>query len=155
MGKAFSVTVKDTDMGFEEMVLGAESLLRQAYVKVGVIGQASHGDGLTIVDIATFHEFGTEHVPPRSFVRATVDGNIQKIQDRQEEIMDKILFEGADAQVEMGRLGLEVQGMMQKRIKDRISPPNKPSTIARKGSDVPLIDTGQLWRAISFEVGTE
>lgn len=153
--KAFSVTVRDTDMGFKEMVLGAESLQKQAYVKVGVIGQESHGDGLTVVDVATFHEFGTETVPPRSFVRATVDNNLSRIQARQDEALDAILFRGADAHEEIGKVGLQIQGMMQKRIKDRIPPPNAPSTIERKGSNVPLIDTGQLWRAISFEVGTE
>jgi hypothetical protein len=31
-------------------------------------------------------------------------------------------------------------------------PPNAPSTIARKGSDRPLIDTGQLRRAITYVV---
>ena len=158
MAGGVKVTVKDKDKGWARMVLGAESLIPQPYVKVGVIGtpaRESVGGGVPVADVATFHEFGTENAPQRSFIRATVDGNIKKIQDRQNVIMKWVLFEGADTNRELAKLGLELQGMIQQRIKDRIPPPLAESTIKSKGSDVPLIDTGQLWRAVSFEVGKE
>lgn len=37
-------------------------------------------------------------------------------------------------------------------IDSHIPPPNKPSTVARKGFDLPLYDTGALYRAFDYEV---
>lgn len=151
----FKLEVKDTDMGFDDMVRGAESFLSQPYIKVGVIGNATHGDGLTVVDVATFHEFGTETIPQRSFIRATVDEGLKSIQDEQDKIIDRVLFQGANFDKEAGKLGLAVQSKIQQKILSRIPPALKPATIRAKGSDVPLVDTGQLVRSVSFEVGKE
>ena len=51
-------------------------------------------------------------------------------------------------------LGMALVGDVQQRIRNRIPPPNAPYTIARKGSDVPLIDTGRLRQSIDFVVET-
>ena len=40
-------------------------------------------------------------------------------------------------------------------IDSHIPPPNSPATIARKGFDLPLYDTGALYRAFSYEVITK
>lgn len=37
-------------------------------------------------------------------------------------------------------------------IDSHIPPPNKPSTVSRKGFDLPLYDTGALYRAFDYEV---
>ena len=37
-------------------------------------------------------------------------------------------------------------------IDSHIPPPNSPATVARKGFDLPLYDTGALYRAFSYEV---
>ena len=37
-------------------------------------------------------------------------------------------------------------------IDSHIPPPNQPSTVSRKGFDLPLYDTGALYRAFDYEV---
>ena len=49
-------------------------------------------------------------------------------------------------------LGQKYVGQIQARISAGIPPPLAESTIARKGSSVPLIDTGQLRSAVTYEV---
>jgi hypothetical protein len=154
-------TVKNKDMGWDAMIAGSEELTKNPGVRVGVMGKAQHGDGLTVVDIATFHEFGTEHIPQRSFVRATVDSKLNEIKELQKKELTDVLFNGKPAKVGLGRIGAWLAGQMQQRITDRIDPPLTLATIAAKikfkGNkaligDVPLIDTGQLRRSITWKV---
>jgi len=49
-------------------------------------------------------------------------------------------------------LGLQVVGQIQQRITSLREPPNKPSTIRRKKTDNPLIDTGFLRSSTTFEL---
>lgn len=53
--------------------------------------------------------------------------------------------------------GLEAQNRVRAWFTDPRNnwPPNAPSTIKRKGSDRPLIDTGQLRRSITYVVAEE
>ena len=49
-------------------------------------------------------------------------------------------------------LGEKVVADVQRKIVALKDPPNAPSTIAKKGSANPLIDTGRLRQSIDFEV---
>ena len=55
----------------------------------------------------------------------------------------------------LGLLGARMSADMKMTIKNRIPPPLQPETIRRKGSDVPLIDTGQLINSITWAVLTK
>ena len=61
------------------MLKRTKKLARQRGVTVGVHsgeGAAPSGDGaLSVLDVATIHEFGLGHNPERSFVRAFADEN--------------------------------------------------------------------------------
>ena len=48
-----------------------------------------------------------------------------------------------------GRIGADG---VRAYIDSHIPPPNSPATVARKGFDLPLYDTGALYRAFDFEV---
>jgi len=47
--------------------------------------------------------------------------------------------------------GEMVRGEIRKRIADKKYAPNRPMTVALKGSDVPLVDKGDLYRAIAVK----
>lgn len=132
-----------------------------AHVTVGVHeaegNEASKGDAaMTVLDVAVINEFGSEdgkHPPPRSFIGAWADQN----KDQNEATMRAIgsaVVNGKVKSLKVGldRAGLRFRGDIQKRIKAGIAPPNAASTIERKGSSTPLIDTGQLWTSISHQV---
>lgn len=142
-------------------------------------GDEAHADSdITMIELAAIHEFGatvnlgartrvsdrkqlpatTIRIPQRSFIRST--------------------FKRADVTREMGELCAKltskvIQGMPLKqalgllgawgtaKVKDTINTrqtvgpdpqPNAASTIAAKGSDLPLVDTGRLINAITWLV---
>jgi hypothetical protein len=119
------------------------------------MAQADHPDAaMTFADLAAIHEFGTEdgHIPERSYLRSTFDSH----RDRYGAMMTKggrEVEKGRDtAKGVMFKLGETVRADIIKRIKGHIPPPLAESTIARKGSDIPLIDKGHLIGAITSVV---
>lgn len=149
-----SVTVRDT--GWQ--ALKAQLLGHQALgVKVGIIADESHGDGeVTVAQVAAWNEFGTQrngvtHVPARPAFRNTFDTYKGQIKAAMAEVAKEIAA-GADPEKGLKRLGLFVQSLVRRSITDLRVPPNARRTIKAKGSSNPLIDTGQMRRAVSFEL---
>lgn len=124
-----------------------------AAVLVGIQGkeaQASHEEGAreTVGEIASRHELGLG-VPERSWLRAWVDENQKTIREDLRKVMRQVLRGKMTKEQGVEILGLKYVGAIQTRISNGIQPANAPSTIARKGSSTPLIDTGQLRSAIT------
>lgn len=137
------MSVKDIDHGFKAAL--AVLAKTNVDVVVGVLGSAGESE----VTIAAIHEFGSQdgHIPQRSFLRSTID-------DRRGEIFDslELQLKKVKPEIAAGRVGMQAVSMVRERIRDRISPALKPATIKRKGSDVPLIDSGRLLQSITSEV---
>jgi phage gpG-like protein len=110
---------------------------------------------------AVFVEKGEEHdgvtdphmieIPQRSFLRSTASENREMwlstfIEAVANELPQNNISDAAE------RVGAMMMGHVKKKLTDLKSPPNSPSTIRQKGSSNPLIDTGQLRRAIDYEV---
>ena len=152
------VNVRDTG------ATALEARLRRATgarVRVGVLEEATKtesGEGetrapLTLLEVAALHEFGAPGagIPQRSFIRAGVDENLERIQTIQRTLGRQVLG-GIELPVALDRLGAKVAAMLQNRISAGIEPPNSPETIERKGSSKPLVDTGQLKASITWLV---
>lgn len=60
--------------------------------------------------------------------------------------------EGLDAKRIMTRVGLEAEGAIKQYITDLDSPPNAASTVRKKGSSNPLIDTGNMRDSVTSAV---
>lgn len=158
--RASGVRIVDVDHGYDAL-MKASATWGDKSIRVGVLerdGGESHGNGATVLDVATWNEFGVKNekgewkIPPRSFIRAFGDEE----RDEAVKILKKLY-----ALVVMGRLsedkaidmfGNWAVGRIQARIASGIPPANADSTVARKGSSTPLIATGQLRSSISFEV---
>ena len=114
-------------------------------------GDAAHGeDGVTVAEIGAFHEFGAATVPQRSFIRGWYDEALAsgELRDLFASQM-KLVLQGKLTEAQAGeRIALACQASVQKRIVKHIPPPLAQSTIDRKGSSTPLIDTGQLRASI-------
>lgn len=154
--------VEDKDMGWSRIVdLLTKELAAEPHVLVGVreaAGAHEDEDGnsgeLTIAAVALFNEYGTTNgvVPERSFLRSTVDTNRARYL--------KLLGVGVGAAIDGTRsmdqsfdlVGIKAVGDIQQAIADGIEPENADSTVERKGSSTPLIDSGQLRQAIDYEV---
>lgn len=149
----FRLKVKDN--GASTVLANAGVRLR---VSVGVIGAKAAGQhdgappGTTIAEIAEKHELGLG-VPERSFLRAYVDANEAEIKKDLRAAFQQILRGKFTPKRAAEILGLRHVGGIQQYIADKkVVPPLSPVTIRIKGSDVPLIDTGQLRSAITHVV---
>ena len=155
-----TVRITDTDRGASALVSRLRNA-RGSRVKVGILDDARKdaGEGrdpgpLSLVEVALIQEFGAGNVPPRSFVRATVDEFIEDIRSTQHALAVQVFKGSTTLPVALDRLGAKVAAMMQSRIARGIDPPNAPSTVAAKGSSKPLVDTGQLKAALTWKVET-
>jgi len=147
---AGSVRLIDKDLGLKALVRRVRQGSRGGAVKVGVLSGSGSNAGVSVVDVASIHEFGLGTHPERSFIRAWAD------QDRSEhEAVERRLAEsvvkGSNTHPEaLEKLGLVLAASAQKFIQDgRVSPPT-----VKQGGDgnTTLIDTGQLVSSISHEV---
>jgi len=129
-------------------------------VKVGILGRkASRNDSgdLTNAELGAIHEFGSfsKKIPARSFLRMPIH--------QQSSTIAKEAGKGSASLVEKGNMVkiLEQIGLACKvAILNAFESagfgnwkPDKPSTIRRKKSSSPLIDTSQLRRSIDYAVG--
>jgi hypothetical protein len=150
---AGGVTIRDRDTGLKDL------LKRFAPGVVGVTvgvheseGSAEHGEA-TVLDVALFNEFGTEDIPERSFIRAWSDENEEANRGRLKAVAEAVFKKNVPSiEVGLARFGVFCVGDVQKRIASGLSPALAPATVQRKGSSVPLIDTGQLRSSISHKV---
>ena len=106
----------------------------------------------TIAEYATYNEFGMG-VDERSFLRSTLDENREKYIERIGKNIGRAIDNG-DTEVShvLDDVGERAARDVQKKIRDLREPENAESTIERKGSSNPLIDTGTMRNAISYEV---
>jgi hypothetical protein len=158
----------DRDLGYRRFVANLAKLRKASTggpgagpgVLVGVRDAAgSDEDGTPLVQIAAVHEFGSSdgHTPERSFLRSTVDVQGEAYAVALVAVLDaarKAPIGAGNAVIRrgLGRLGAKAVGDVKRTITDLDTPPNAPSTVERKGSSNPLIDTGRLRQSIDFEV---
>lgn len=143
-------------------------------VTVGVHGDAGYvvdTDGKqtaqTMAQLAAVHEFGTERIPERSFLRAAVAEHGDMVaRDVRDQLGGMIERDQLDPRKLLIRAGVLLVGTVRETISNRIPPPLAEATKRQRdrkaqhggglqanvGSYTPLVDTGQLWQSIVFRV---
>lgn len=150
------MTVRVKDNGANARVRAAKSLKEGPHVRVGVIGadgSKGYADGgdVTVLDVATWAEFGIGQ-PRRSWLRDWIELNKDEVRERLKIETRAVMAGKRTRDQALARIGVWIVGQIQKRIADGIAPANAPSTIEKKGSDTPLIDTGQFRSSITSKV---
>ncbi len=144
----------DKDKGFAALFKKLKA--GKATLTVGIHGaEGGTPDGsgkLTVGDVATIHEYGLGNCPERSFIRSWADENQAKNRITIEKVMGAVVSGRLSVKQSLDAIGLRFVAEMQARIVAGIEPPLAESTIARKGSSTPLIDTGQLKSSIRHKV---
>lgn len=120
-----------------------------ANVTVGIHeeeGSASEGDGVTVAEVASFHEFGLG-VPQRSFIRDWFDENLEANNERLRKLAQAVATgKLASLQQALERFGLFAVGSIQQRMAQGIGEDKADGTPAT------LVDTGQLRSSITSKV---
>lgn len=150
------MSVTDDKRGMDELEQRLKQLARTE-VRVGVLQPTPTEDGeSTVVVVAAAHEHGTRHVPQRSFIGRTVDGERERIAALQAQAIDHVLAGELDVEQAAGAVGAKVASMIRDTIRSSVPPPLDPATVKAKGGNSrTLIESGQLLRSITFEVGEE
>lgn len=139
---------------------------KNAYVKVGVLAGAARGPGFDAVALAATHEFGSEAagIPERSFIRRTFTVQREALAKTIAKLAHKVVTDDMPMSQALGLLGTwgaaQVKGTIRNwtwaaadgGLDSMTVQELKPGTIAAKGSDRPLVDTGRLLDSISYEV---
>ena len=126
--------------------------LKKLEVRVGFQrGDAQEEDGTDMCDVAAFNELGTDHIPARPFIRQSVDDNESKINSfLKEEVKD--FAQGKSAEQILKEIGIFQKDLMQDKITSGSFAPNAESTIKKKGSSKPLVDTGRMRQSVNYVI---
>lgn len=129
----------------------AARLRRAQSVRVGFLEGATYPDGKSVAMVAALNEFGvpSRGQPPRPFFRNMVAA---KSKEWPAAIAGLLRDNNYDALRALQLTGEAIAGQLRQSITDLVAPPLAPSTIARKGFDKPLIDTGHMLNSVSYEV---
>jgi len=138
-------------------------LTTQKKARVGLFGRNSQRDNqegeapIDNVTLGAIHEFGSETkgIPPRSFIRMPLEERAKDLRaDIVREIGDYVRNNQSE-ETALKRIGIAAENIIQKAFDTKGFgkwPALKASTIAKKGSASPLIDTAEMRRAITSEV---
>lgn len=146
------------DALMERMKLGGTVDVGVQGSEAGAAHEQGHGSSTTVqtvVEVATIHEFGDPEngIPRRSFIRDYVDLFRRDLEDRLRRLGQEVI-KGQPMKPLLEQFGLVAVGEIQTRIANKIPPPNSKAWADIKGSDTPLIDTGQLRSSITHKVET-
>ncbi len=124
---------------------------------VGIHEGAGEHEGTSLAEIAMYNEFGTRTIPARPFMRSTIDAQDAAMQKLFANNVEKMLSgkgKGKNLSVAaiLELVGARLASAIQRKITSIRSPRNAKSTIKKKGSSNPLIDTGAMRQAISWRV---
>ena len=114
-------------------------------------GQASESDGTDICDIAAWNELGTVNMPSRPFMRKSVNENEGKIKSFVKS-MKHDLVSGASGEQILKKIGIFQKDLIQEKITEGEFAPNAVSTVKKKGSSKPLIDTGRMRQSVNYVI---
>ena len=126
--------------------------LKKLQVRVGFQrGFTDYDDnGVDMVDVAMWNELGTVNSPPRPFLRQSVDDNTFILTVACEESLKSIVQGQGTARDALQMLGVLQTALIQDKIRNGDFVPNAPSTIRKKKSSKPLIDSGLMRQSVRF-----
>lgn len=109
-----------------------------------------HSKGLHIKD-------STEYItiPERSFLRSGYDENRKAVLEAAKSILSDVISGNLSINEYGEIVGIELSSRIQDYATNLSSPKNHPFTIKQKGSDNPLVDTGQMINSIGYVIEKE
>mgnify|MGYP005607414999 CR=1 FL=1 len=116
-------------------------------------------DGVTMSEILKWNHYGTELIPPRPVLRNAAAKVIPENKERFKALMKNLIANPKDAQ-RLETVYLQTIGAQTvKAARDMIDSSeglqhNAPATVAKKGFDKPLEETGAFKKALGYEITT-
>ena len=109
-------------------------------------------NGTDMCDIAAWNELGTSNgIPSRPFLRDSVDKHGTELNAFLEDQVE-LMKRGVSAEQVLKNIGQYQKGRVQEEITDGSFVPNAKSTVRKKHSDHPLIDTGHMRQSVNYVI---
>lgn len=108
---------------------------------------------ITNAELMFIHSQGSpaRGIPKRPTIEPTIEENKELIQKTIKKIATDML-DGADGRVELEKLGIRLVNKIRAKFGSDELVPIKNATIKAKGSERPLIDTGQLRNSVTYVI---
>lgn len=126
--------------------------LGTSQAKVGWFETAAYADGTPVAYVATIHEFGTDKIPARPFMRPAVAQYGPEWVRLIGDAAKAVLLGQVSARAALEMVALKAAGDVGKSITAVSSPPLAPATVKRKGFAKPLVETGQMLQSVTGKV---
>jgi len=139
------VTVRDR--GYDRMRRSMLDLGNEE-VQVGIFPES----GEHVLNKAIWNEFGTVNAPARPFATTAFVVHKDELIDFTQRQVGLALDGKKSVNDALNAIGIKGQAIMRKRIVEIDTPPNAPSTIAKKGSSNPLIDSDEMLREVNYKL---
>jgi hypothetical protein len=104
---------------------------------------------LPVAQVAFWNEFGTSRAPPRPFFRSMIADKSPEWGRQMGAVAKANDYDGTKT---LQLMGEGVKDQLVTSINEFSEPALAPATVARKGFDKPLIDTGVMIRNVDYEL---
>lgn len=114
-----------------------------------------YGDGTTVLQVAAIHEFGSDDIPARSFLRVPFNIKRDEINQALATQFERVAAGQISVMQALGLVGATARNISVEAFTTMGYghwPDIKQSTKDAKGSGKPLIDTGTLRNSITWDV---
>ena len=118
-------------------------------IEVGFFVGSTYKNGKDVTEIAKKNNEGIK-VPKREFMIPATN----KASNKTINITVETIASGMDEKQALSRAGIMFKNAIQREITNLKEPPNAQSTILKKGSSNPLIDTGLMRSKVEWKLRT-
>lgn len=144
--------IVEIDLGWNAIVKELKKL-DNTTIEVGVLETAPRYKSANMASVAFWNEHGTKNIPPRPFLRPSLEGvNMQRLMQLQKTLIAQL---ESRTPLSFSKVLKEVGETQQKLIQwiilRKSSPSNADSTIRQKGFDDPLMWSGRMQKSVKWK----
>lgn len=125
--------------------------LAEMEVVVGFQGEDTYEDGTSLADVAAYNEFGSSDTPARPFMKQSFENHETELKAACARV-NQVLSRGGSVEDALKQLGVALKALVQEEIVEGNFAPNAPSTIQKKGSEQPLIDSSHMRQSVHYVI---
>ena len=124
--------------------------LKAVGVEVGFFEGIKYPNGLSVAENAIIQNYGSPSrgIPPRPFF----DDCLKKNESKWGKKYSELIVNGMDSEQALNIIGELIKNDLRASILDGDWTPNAPSTVKKKGSSKPLVDTGTMLNSIHKQI---
>lgn len=113
-----------------------------------------NSESITNSELMFIHTNGSpiRNIPKRPTIEPTIEENKERISEMFKKAVNQVLANRSDGRADLEKIGLWTVNKIKAKFGSDELAPNAPSTIAQKGDNNPLIDTGQLRNSITYVI---